>query len=818
MRTTIITAIGLAFLMTSCMEKEVIDDFNNITPTPGKEIIFSAKLDTPQTKTVYGTETSTGIKVKWVHDDLVTVYGTTCSNKQAEYAVKTYVKDVNNNITEEILTSTPNTDTDGQNYADDLVKTGDAGVQWGNKQTSDFYAVYPSVSGDFVPTTEGDETTAVTVSTTISSEQYNSFSLVNNILKGTPFQTTNKTYGMDNAIMYAYTPDATPTDSDGNAKEVDLKFIPFSTVLQFTLDSWHGESDSDLESNETGKSIKVSSITLTAPAKIAGDFNLKLTGNVAAAEEGTSNQIVIVPSEEIVWTYGQKLEFSVFVIPVDGLTMSNDWKVTVAANDGSRTFSLKYTDADAAKIEPGKIHKVNVKGFPVYAPWEYDPATWLTTIPRNVYISDISLPGAWYATDSGYQDGTLAEQYAAGIRAFNIDCRLTLAAGEDVNDYDTVTENQYYDNESHVTDGTLVLSCAGTEVHKTFLAIPDGKISSIGKTVKQAIVDLGELLIGNTEEYIEVILTVSQKPKDYDYLNTSYFAYGTVNAKMMLAAITQVLNDSEVKPYLYGYNTGEIITPNTTIGDVAGKVVVKVNMNTSADNIRKWGYAAPMLVSEASMAPSAGTATNYITAGSFAKMNSSEMYWSNNYITDDTDPGYMMYHYHQCQNTNGTSPNPDVPAREAAIQNILDESYSIYSNNTHDAMFQLGIGGWTSDSSSGKTNLSSQLNPYVYGIINSMLTGATYPTENGKVYTPAPVGAVLMNFATAGTSVDKDVRDTKKLIKAIIDLNGKYFLNRDITKPAWPSDQGGSDDGNQEEEDGSGTSTGGGSEGNQEEV
>jgi hypothetical protein len=117
-------------------------------------------------------------------------------------------------------------------------------------------------------------------------------------------------------------------------------------------------------------------------------------------------------------------------------------------------------------------------------------------------------------------------------------------------------------------------------------------------------------------------------------------------------------------------------------------------------------------------------------------------------------------------------------------------------------MFQIGIGGWTSDNDNGKTSLSSSLNPYVLGEINEMLAG----TKN-----PAPVGAVLMNFATSTSN------STPELIKAIIDLNGKYFLNRDTTKPAWPSEDGGSDEGGQDDPN-QDNGNNGGSEGDQGEV
>ena len=90
---------------------------------------------------------------------------------------------------------------------------------------------------------------------------------------------------------------------------------------------------------------------------------------------------------------------------------------------------------------------------------------------------------------------------------------------------------------------------------------------------------------------------------------------------------------------------------------------------------------------------------------------------------------------------------------------ILEDLYNLLINT--DKTYKLGV----------------LLKPYVYGIVNSMLTGEEF---GGVKYDPAPVGAVLMNHAIATTN------DTAKLIQAIIELNGKYFLNFDASKPAWP--------------------------------
>ena len=783
MRNKILIAIGLVGLMVSCIEEV---DINNPIPTPGQEIQFSADLGSPKTRTLYGTESDGAVKVNWVNGDLISVYGTTCAVKQAEYSVKASTA------------ATPNGT--GQNFADDLTKTGAAGVQWGEATTADFYAVYPSVSGDITPTADGN---GVVVPASIATQQYNEFKVNGNVIQGIPFSANTKAYGMDNALMYACTPGAVSTDESGNPKKVDLRFKPYSTVLKFTIPSWEGK---DNFKPSASSKIVVKSITLKAPANIAGNFKLTIHNDgTASAAPGSSSAISIVPAGNLEWGYGKTLEFSVFAIPLSEQNLSDvitddngevvaKWEVAIEVeNDNAKRFTLTPKDAQKANLAMGEIHKLNLSsGFKTDAEWEYSPESWLTTVPRNVYISDLSLPGAWYATDSGYQNGTLAQQYAAGIRAFNLDCRLTLRPGV------SIGGTTYADNSVHVSDSaysnandvatygphTLVLACAGTEEAKRNYGIfTADNIASIGKTVKQSLIELGALAASNPNEFIEVILTVSQKPK-----NQSQYTYGTVNPKMVLTSIAQILNDSDVNKYLYGGVEGEAITPNTTINDVRGKVIVKVNVNTSDEYIKSYNIAAPMLVSEGSMATSELDNGAYvkgeIVEGVFDKMNEPEMYWSNNYPADGKKIATMKYYYHQAQATTG---DVTIDKRKAAIDAILSESYNIYNQNTHDAMFQLGIGGWTgAENSEDKNDLSLNLNPYVYGIINSMLTGTAY---NNKTYTPAPVGAVLMNFATSKEN------STPELIKAIIDLNGKYFLNSDTTKPAWPTDGSGSGEG-----------------------
>ncbi|MBR5281547.1 MAG: hypothetical protein IKU22_02065 [Alistipes sp.] len=779
-------AVAIVCLMASCSQNDMFENEYIPVAQPGSEVLFTA-ISNDGTRTVYGDDNGSSIAIKWCEGDAISVYGSTCSRKQADYDVVPG----ESSGTENGLT---------YHYAKELNHQGDYGVQWGEEAVSDFYAVYPAVQAgkSITPT---NDVKGVVAPMSIASTQYNEFAVDGTgVIKGTPVNPDTRKPGLPDVIMYAVTKGATPTDENGNPKSVDLRFKPYSTVLKFSIGSWSSE---EILGNNSKEKIVVNKITLTAPegVNIAGNFDLtiKNTGD-ATVSGGTKRTIVIQPTAKIDWTIDQSLEFSVFAIPVSGEAIRKEWKVVLEIDgEGYRNITLKPTGAtQTPELQPGKIHKLNIPNGPtVSKPWVFSVDNWMTTIPRNVYISDISMPGAWYATDSGYQGNySLTKLHEAGIRAFNIDTRLTITSGSIGNAngaawYEASRQMTYEDNYEHVAKGKLTLVCAGTEDASL------GSVSDIGKTVKSALIDLGKLTANYPDEYIEVILTVAQKPK-----TQSGFTYGTVNAKMMLEAIANVLNDADVKGYIYGNKSGESITPNTTLGDVKGKLVVKVNANTSEGNFTSWNYVAPMLISEGSMAES-DDSDRKITQANFKSMNSVNMYWAG------TAEGYkestMKYHYHQAQDTRGGS-MPTEQNRKDALKDIASKSDDIYTANTHDAMFQMGIGGWTNDDNNGdnggKGTLSKALKPYVYGIVNSMLTGNEF---EGEKYTPAPVGAVLMNHAKATTN------STAELIQAIIELNGKYFLNFDASKPAWPSiDTGGSDEGGQNTESG-----GNGNEGDQ---
>ena len=314
MRHNIIYVLVLGFIAVACFE----DRFHT-EPTPGDEVVFSAGLNSVKTKTLYGKDNfasnQNGIKVKWVDGDVVKIYGASCDRKQAEYSIVA------------TATNTPNQD-DGKSTADDMVRLGEAGVQWGTASESEFYAVYPSsATQDFVTYNGG-----VQVKTTIGSTQYNRFiKSSDNVWQGVPFDFSDKSMRMNNAIMYART-----TVANGNS--VDLDFNPYSTVLKFQIASWTADGQGSLGGAPGGKTVQIKSITISAPYAIAGDFDLKFpnSGTVEAvlgSGYNTSKSIVITPAEQLLWAYGEKIEFSVFTIPIAGRSLSDsDWTIKLETN------------------------------------------------------------------------------------------------------------------------------------------------------------------------------------------------------------------------------------------------------------------------------------------------------------------------------------------------------------------------------------------------------------------------------------------------------------------------------------------------------
>lgn len=801
MKKNIFKILGLFCFATACVE-EMPNNGSQIQ-SPGDAVQFVAGLNNSHTKTIYGEEVGNYVKVKWVEGDMLSVYGTNAldGREQGTYKVTTVL-----------------TNEDGNSYAGDLQMIGDHGVQWGGEKSS-FYAVYPSTDGKFTTTANG-----ASVQTAINATQSNLFTLSGTTWSGVQTNAEG-TQTMTDAIMYACNTgtDGTGLVNDGKTP-VNLQFKPFSTVLKFTLNG--------VQTPSGLTNVYINQIDVTAPdgTTIAGSFPLTISSN-ATASAGTitngSSTVTIKPQSldanntlvnNILVKPGEAIEFSVFTIPQANINL-NGWKVRLLTSHGQKTFTINASTTDVnAKLKAGQIHKVKVpKLASLEDDFTFNPEEWISQLPVTVYLSEISMPGAWYATNTqdGYQVITngstdLEDQYAAGVRAFNIDCRLTVNTSIYVGNANGLSGNpglfgyldsnwrEYHDKEAHATDGTLVLACAGTEEGEL------GKVSSIAMSVEDALKQLGAIISkpDNQDEFIEVILTISEKPFSE---NTGYnYIRGTVNPKMMLLAIAKVLNSESVKQYLYTDHIDE----DTTIEDVLGKIVVKVNMNASNDKIigyaKNWDaanptaeegenpFTAPMMITSASMAADDAFISGDILKGTFGTYTNPKMICGIDYNKGNSyQPHSLLYYNHQANNTSGNN-QPTITQRKTAIDAIIGQASINHKNGTK-AWYQLGIGGVESKD---YTTIAKTMNQYVYEKVmakmgysfntdGSIVTheqtvtnedGTTstvqIPTINKDSQDISPVGIVLMNQCLHKNYYGPE------LIDAILKLNARFYMQR----------------------------------------
>ncbi|MDD6740994.1 MAG: hypothetical protein PUE09_05670, partial [Prevotella copri] len=398
-RNILIASFAALFLASSCSDVNEPDEI--VKANPGDEVVFGAAL--PATKTVYGEETSTGFPIYWVNGDKVRVASPQCMSGRnaAEYVVAV--------------------DGTTQNYATSMTKTGDVGVQWGDAPTADFYSIYPSSASTSLKV-EGN---VVKTTLHVDATQFASTSTKNN---GTSDYFYAQPAEMGNVVMYAKTAGVT------SGSTVALHYKPFSTVLEFEINA---------PSNITGtqkSEITIQSLTLTAPERtiIAGDFGFTFptgestTPSIEVATGGSNtitmhfldnNQYTTVLS-----TTKTTLKAKMCLMPISGNLAG--WKIEVNTSAGTFSKTLTETDKDGKKTDliAGQVHKIKLPALNYASQeWVYSLDSWMPTLPdyTNIYLSELSLPGAWYAgSDEAYQaTSNITDLWNAGVRAFAVECR-----------------------------------------------------------------------------------------------------------------------------------------------------------------------------------------------------------------------------------------------------------------------------------------------------------------------------------------------------------------------------------------------------------
>ena len=731
-----------AVLASSC--KDMLNPEEIEKANPGDEVVFGAALP-GNTKTVYGEENTENktFPIYWVNGDKVRVASPQCLNGRntAEYVVA--VERAN------------------QNYATSLTKTGEAGVQWGDAETADFYSIYPSsastkleVSGDGVTTTLHVDATQFASTTDNGTSYY-----------AQPAE-------MGNVVMYA------KTAGVESGKTVELHYTPFSTVLEFELTA------PDTYSGNQKNQITIQSITLAAPASapttIAGDFKFIFPASssdspsVEALPEGGSNSITLHFLDNnqyttVLSTTKQTLKAKMCIMPISGVDNLSGWTVAVATSAG--TFS-KTLSGQTGELKPGFVHKIKLPKLNYASDeWKYDLTNWITSLPdyTNIYLSEISLPGAWYAgSKEAYQATTdIATLWNAGVRAFAVETKTTATTGtfikraQDTPNGIALSGSQN-NSERNYSAGTNSLGTGSSS---------NAKVSYSGTSIATIITNIANQV--KSDEFGVLVLSYADggesghRAVDYGaWLQLLYDAYNGLGAT--------------VKEKIY---QGQV-TANTTVNSVLGKLILKINVDA---NIAMSGSVSSTNFAYANNLPALFSYNPFLiqmTGADYTRPYYSNLSWSNwgdgtYYRTYDlvanlsgiSDAANKFIWVFSSANrtqtdTNGASDLPTYSNRKTALGSMMSFSKTVYERSYHNVWFYFNCGGTeatTSDDSDGgkpsPTAFAKEMNPWLLSTINAKTD-------------PSPLGIVMFNQCTG----DNNTYHGADIIKAIIEMNSKFYL------------------------------------------
>lgn len=727
---------ALAIATIGCTHEEL----NPTIPSEanGNEVKFGMSLDVPDTKTIYGPESNNAFPIYWSQGDKVLVASPQCAVTNAEYEV---------------------TPVSGQSYAEALNKTGAAGVQWGSTD-ADFYSVYPSTNSSWSSLTASN----VTAKLNIASQQN-----ANLVLDGTTYNAAD----MSNVIMYAQTNDVE------NGKTVDLKYKPYSTMIEFEMKI---AENTDEQGNPTGfGSIKVLSLTLTAPTGIAltGDFSLQFNGSdvptiTAAGNNGTSIKMDFA-TQPLLDKNNQTLKAKLAMIPIEVSTLEK-WTIAVEVLKGNDTTPTTYKremNINSALV-PGQIHKIKLPKFKSEDAWNPSLDKWVTTLYdyKNIYITELSLPGAWYAgapTDEGYQStDNIKTLWDAGVRAYAVECRSS-------------TSSLFSSTPSRVVISGTGNNSTGLSGAKWYYG--GTRISTIISSIATQVGNSttkdnnGNIIDG---EFAVLVLSYAdggeggRRSQDFEY-----FING-IKTEIANAGVSNIYSGP--------------VTANTTVAQVLGQLIIKINVD---DNLTKGSYTNDM-----NALFSYSPFLQQLSDVDFEEPLFTNLYWKtweNSYLKQfatSNNEGFLWCF----ASANRTQVNPAADAtadatiptyaqRQAALRGMIEHSKELTATKKHNVWFYFNAGGTQTTSQSDKTTsgtaFATTMNKWLYDLVKLKANGGTdtngvYGTAGAYVESePSPLGIVMFNFCTNNTYYGPEI------IKEIVYMNNKAKLLR--YNPAIPA-------------------------------
>lgn len=715
--------IALAACLSSCSDDSLDNGKAVVNPVQtGDEIIFGSSLSDNtdmESRTEYGDRTATGVPVYWSSDeekpDTIAIY---CmqSSQPADHLVKYIV--------------TPSESNQAVAASVDKLDPNAAGLQWGDRSTPHrFYAFYPA--GAVKGTDDEDATGQITANIPVT-QQVQEWRTVeagaSGALEG------KKTYfglpNMDYAYMYAYN-EVTPENMEGST--VNLKFKNLVTVLDITVQG-------PQSGTATITNINVDAVEGSQPI-LTGDFKCdiraaKTDGTVVCTPVGSFNEErgrISIPCYDkksgqfIQLGPDELLNVKAYIIPqnIENTVKQRTLRVTVSMLNGAPCRKTLNT----ADVTPHKINRVILPKLEVGG-----TNYWMSSLDRDIYVSELSLPGSKFAyatRDNGvtvrnFQNATITQQFTSGVRAFIVQ---TAGYAEYTRRGGRYTHNDSGKDDLYVTVNGNILQKNGKNV----------TIEDVLAELKACIDEAEKAKGESNNEYVVVQLTFEGNPCNSNY--------GNFNSERIWIEALQAKLNSLISENSYNLYTDEI-TANTTIRDLREHIVLKVNYNSTAMG----SYIAQDATIPALFSKWQG------------KYGDVDLRWGTPNESSIRTPMHWLY-----QEATHVGSNTEITYQEKLdyIKKVFEDGVTRYQQNTeHDTWFMNDIGGrYREDTDDAVTRLTTELNNYSVGLLQNRTANAS-------------LGLIFMNFAdkleTSGALYKSDW-----LIQTIIDNNFKFALRKE---------------------------------------
>lgn len=715
-----------AIALIGCKDDVVVE--KTVTPAQtGDEITFGSSLTDieEQTRTIYGDKPVGGAyPVTWEEGDQIAIYCPEASNGNMVY-----------------YKVTPDENDASHSSAVTKVNPDQAGLQWGQAEEHHFSAFYPADRID------GLQNGKITADIPVEQTPLSWKSTPNGV--GTTYTGVANT---DYAFMWAYN---THNKSDGG--DVALNFKPWVTILDVEI---NGPENADA-------AIKMSSVQLvsTAGETLNGQFTMDFTAvendraayptyEQAGEPNATRSMITIQLYDQslndgkgdfITLKHGDKIVVRFYLLPKDvnyDTSARQDLQLRVTPYNSAvlvRTLNAA-AGSDEGTQEGGILaHKVNKVILPSVS--KTGPNYWMSSLDPNIYVTELSLPGSKMSYQTAenvsgrnavyYQDLSIAQQVTNGIRAFQIQ---------------TASSNEPQGwSSGDASDQVLYMTVAGNKTRTRFKEIVE-EIATGLKTAEAA---------GKNQEYAFILLTAALGECD------SYGVFGgyTSGDLAWMDAIRNELAEMAADEETYRLYTGEI-TPTTTIDDVKGHIIIKVNYNNDnmgnhlRENDRipamfaKWGVFDDV---STPFTETSAYAINSMRWGTSHNVNNGALQW---FYHEATSVGY---------NNNGGEETYDQ--KIGNIEDMWNRSVGYYNSNSDHSMWFLNDlggcyvnGGYSSgESQRGVDAWTQEVGPYATRLLQNRTEDAT-------------LGIVLINYANPENDYSGN------LIQTIINNNFSFQL------------------------------------------